>query len=73
MRLVTDFSVAVETDGRWLTILKVHGAYNNYLEGLCGTFDGNASTDYVTSDGKDVTSHPDRDNLIGNSWKTGQR
>ena len=39
------------------------------MEGICGNWNGDASDDFVTKDGDDVTGDPDRYSLIGNSWQ----
>lgn len=38
------------------------------VSGLCGNFDGNAINDHTTMGGVDVSSDPDADNLVGDSF-----
>ena len=36
VRLATNFSLVVESDGEWISLVKIPLAYSSKMEGICG-------------------------------------
>ncbi|KAI0235586.1 Zonadhesin [Lamellibrachia satsuma] len=69
VRLATNFSLVVESDGDWLSVVKAPPSFAGKMAGLCGNADGNADNDWRTSNGTNVKDLPNKYSLIGNSWQ----
>ncbi|KAI0218724.1 hypothetical protein LSAT2_029593 [Lamellibrachia satsuma] len=69
VRLATNFSLVVESDGEWISLVKIPLAYSSKMEGICGDSNFNRMNDLRLANGTDVRSHPQSDNLVGNSWQ----
>ena len=69
VRLATNFSLVVESDGDWLTVVKVPDSFADKMAGLCGNADGDPENDWRTRNGTDVKGRPNSYSLIGNSWQ----
>ena len=69
IRLVTNFSLVVESDGSSMMVVKVPKSFAGKMAGLCGNADGNADNDWRTSSGTNVKNQPNKYSLIGNSWQ----
>jgi hypothetical protein len=48
VRLETDFGLAVESDGKFLVIVKVPDSFASNVEGLCADFNGSPGNDFTT-------------------------
>ncbi len=69
VRLETNFSLVVESDGDWLTIVKAPKAFAGKMAGMCGDADGDADNDWTSSDGTDLSNTQNKYSLLGNSWQ----
>ncbi|KAI0218729.1 hypothetical protein LSAT2_029598, partial [Lamellibrachia satsuma] len=69
VRLATNFSLVVESDGVWTSVIKIPSAYESKMTGICGDADGNANNDLVTKEGVDVSSSPYKYDLVCNSFQ----
>ncbi|KAI0209188.1 hypothetical protein LSAT2_006158 [Lamellibrachia satsuma] len=67
IRFATNFSLVVESDGIWTSVIKIPSAYESKMTGICADADGNANNDLVTKDGADVSSSPYKYDLVCNS------
>ena len=54
VRFATNFSLVVEYDGRWTSVIKIPSAYKTNMMGICADADDDADNDFVLSDGTDV-------------------
>jgi alpha-tectorin len=62
-----ELEVVVESDGEWITIIKLPPEYKTNVKGLCGNFNGIKDDDLTTCDGTDVTDEEHKYSLIGSS------
>ena len=69
VRLATNFSLVVESDGDSLSVVKAPPSFAGKMAGLCGNADGSADNDWRTSNGTNVKDLPNKYSLIGNSWQ----
>ncbi|KAI0240831.1 Zonadhesin [Lamellibrachia satsuma] len=69
VRLVTNFSLVVESDGYSMIVVKIPESFAGKMAGLCGNADGNADNDWRTSNGTNMKDLPNKYSLIGNSWQ----
>ena len=69
VRLATNFSLVVESDGASITKVVRPPSFAGKMAGLCGNADGDAENDWRTSNGTDVKGLPNKYSLIGNSWQ----
>ncbi|ELT90859.1 hypothetical protein CAPTEDRAFT_40659, partial [Capitella teleta] len=51
VRVMTDFGLAVENDGKWTALVKFPVDFVGATEGLCGNNDENPDNDLLTRDG----------------------
>ncbi|XP_069114973.1 IgGFc-binding protein-like [Argopecten irradians] len=68
VQIWTACGVLVNFDGVHAVSVVVPASFSSKMTGLCGDCDGKMN-DFRTKDGRDVTSHPSRYNLVGNSYK----
>ncbi|ELU13584.1 hypothetical protein CAPTEDRAFT_37705, partial [Capitella teleta] len=71
VRVMTDFGLAVENDGKWTALVKFPVDFVGATEGLCGNNDENPDNDLLTRDGVNVTGMIDSVSLLANSWQVG--
>ncbi|KAI0218722.1 Zonadhesin [Lamellibrachia satsuma] len=69
VRLATNFSLVVESDGDWLTVVKAPNSFAGKMAGLCGNDDGDKENDWRLSNGTNVKALPNKYSLLGNSWQ----
>jgi len=69
VRLATNFSLVVESDGASFAKVIPPPSFAGKMAGLCGNADGDLENDWRTSNGTDVKGLPDKFSLIGNSWQ----
>ena len=69
VRLETDFGLVVESDGVWTSTVRLPDDYSGKMSGLCQNSDNIRSNDLTTSDGRDVTTEPNKYSQIGNSYQ----
>ena len=58
VRLATNFSLVVESDGDSLSVVKAPPSFAGKMTGLCGNADGNPENDWITSIGTNVKDLP---------------
>ena len=67
MRVATNFSLVVESDGKWTSVIKIPAAYEGKMTGICADADGNPNNDMTMKDGTDVSASPYKYDLVCNS------
>ena len=67
VRFATNFSLVVEFDGTWTSVIKIPSAYKNYMMGICADADDDADNDFVLKDGTDVRASDYRYDEVCNS------
>ena len=69
MVMIADFGLEAKFDGDKYVSVNVPKTYKSQLEGICGSCDGDPKNDFMTKDGKDVSSDKSKYTLIGNSYQ----
>ena len=69
VRLATNFSLVVESDGYWTSTVKIPPTFDSKMGGICGDANNNPDNDLRLKDGTDVSDSPSRYSLVGNSWQ----
>ena len=69
VRFSTDFSLVVESDGEWTSVIKIPSSYEGKMSGICGNADGNPNNEMVMKDGTDVSSSEYRFDKVCNSFQ----
>lgn len=68
--LLTKCGLHIWWNGKSSAIVNIPPSYRNQLSGICGNCNGNGKDDFVTKEGKDVSSYPVdvRNKYIGDSY-----
>ena len=69
VRLATNFSLVVESDGNWMASVKIPPSLNSKMGGICADANNDPGNDLRTKDGSDVSASPYKFSLVGNSWQ----